>query len=67
MNKNSKNIVVGVVVIIVIAVIIWLVGREKTSVTPAGNQNQPVETGTPSVPVSETTKVSGSLSKYQNA
>lgn len=66
MNK-SRNIVIGVVVVVVIIVIIWMMAGKGSSTTqqPAGQTGD--TTGTPAVPVSETTKVNGSLSKYQNA
>ena len=68
MNKNSKNTVIVVVVIIVIVLIIWYAagsGSNPNNIQPpsgaaAGNQTAPVA-------VSETTKVSGSSSLYQNA
>jgi len=69
MNKNSRNIVIAIVVIIVIALVIWF-GRGSGSSSPAATQNpldQVQGTSTTPLPVSETTKVSGSLSQYQNA
>lgn len=67
MNKNSKNIIAAVVIIIVIALIVWFVGQNKAPSVSAPGSDQANNAGTPQIPVSETTKVSGSLSKYQNA
>jgi len=67
MNNKAKNIIIWVIVVIVVALAIWLVSRGETPVnTPTvnGPTNTPE---TVQIPVSETTKVSGSLSKYQNA
>lgn len=65
MNKNSKNILIAVVVIIVIILIVWMSGRKGDVQAPA--EEQGTSTSTPAVPVSETVKVSGSVSKYQNS
>lgn len=71
MSKSAKNAVIGIVIIVVIALIAWR-GFRGTGDQSASNvaQNPLAEvTGTSTVPlpVSETTKVSGSLSKYENA
>jgi len=68
--KNTKNIVIGVVIIIIVLVLIWLGmrGGQPSTNNPAQNPLGEVNgTSTTPLPVSETTKVSGSLSKYQNA
>jgi hypothetical protein len=71
MNKGSRNIVIGIIVIVVIAVIIWLVGKGGSSSGVSNTTPNPLDavtgTTTAPLPVSETTKVSGSLSKYENA
>lgn len=69
MNKGSRNIVIAVIVIIVIALVIWLVGKggDSSGVTTPNPLDQVNGTTTAPLPVSETTKVSGSLSKYENA
>jgi len=71
MNKGARNIVIAVIVIIVIAVVIWLVGKGGSSTEVSNVPQNPlgVVTGTTTapLPVSETTKVSGSTSKYENA
>jgi len=68
MNKNSKNIVIAVVVIIVIALVIWYVAGNSGS-NPSAQTPQGVADNGASAPVavSETTKVSGSSSLYQNS
>ncbi len=69
MNKNTRNAIIGIIiVVIVIAGIVWLGGRSPEA--PSGVLNpldQVTGSTTAPLPVSETTKVSGSLSKYQNA
>ncbi|MDB5238758.1 MAG: hypothetical protein JWO00_93 [Candidatus Parcubacteria bacterium] len=69
MNKNLRNGVIGVIaLIIVVGGIVWYSGKAPEA--PAGVLNpldQVHGTTTAALPVSETTKVSGSLSKYQNA
>ena len=69
MNKNTKNAIIGVVVIIVIALIAWFSTRGSQPASPSSDAvaGQTPDTTTPPVPVSETVKVSGSTSKYQNA
>jgi hypothetical protein len=70
MNKNIRNILVGVIVIAVVIVgIVWYGGRspESPSVAVLNPLAQVTGSTTAALPVSETTKVSGSLSKYQNA
>ncbi len=68
MNKSSRNIVITIVVIIVVILVIWLATKGSSAPATTDNntpaQNEP---STPQVPVSQTTKVSGSLSKYENA
>ncbi len=67
MNKNTKNIVIAVVVIVVIGFAVWFIGRNTAPSMPASDSDQAGNVAVPQVPVSETTKVSGSLSKYQNS
>jgi hypothetical protein len=71
MNKGARNIVIAVIVIIVIAVVIWLVGKGGSSTEVTNTPQNPLDvvtgTTTAPLPVSETTKVSGSTSKYENA
>jgi len=67
MNKSSKNSVIAIVVVIVIILVIWMVSRSGS-----GSGSQSALGAAPSNPsvsadVSETTKVSGSSSLYQNA
>ena len=67
MNKSSKNSVIAIVVVIVIILVIWMVSRSGS-----GSGSQSALGAAPSNPsvsadVSETTKVSGSSSQYQNA
>jgi len=67
MNKNTKNILIGVIIVAVV-VAIWMSSRTGTNNNPGtGNTGVTDNGGTASVPVSETVKVSGTLSKYQNA
>ena len=68
--KSSKNLIIGIVVIVII-VIIGFVLRSGHTPSPASSDivsapNQEAQGSIP-VAVSETTKVSGSLSEYQNA
>lgn len=65
MNKTSRNIIVAVIVIIIVILIIWMGG--KGSGAPASSPEQGTSTEAPAVPVSQTTKVSSSLSKYENS
>ncbi|MBU6426895.1 hypothetical protein KGQ27_01505 [Patescibacteria group bacterium] len=63
-GKKSTAIIVAVIAVVVIVAIIWAGG--------SSNQNTPAEfdstaNGTSSAPVSETVKVSNTLSEYQNA
>ncbi len=67
MNKNSKNTFIAVIVIVAIILVIWYAagsGKGSNTQPPLG-----VATGDQTAPVavSETTKVSGSSSLYQNA
>jgi hypothetical protein len=73
MNKNSRNVVIAIVVIVVIIVIgaiVWSGKGSSGQSAPIGVQN-PLGTAagnsTTPLPASETTKVSSSLSQYQNA
>ena len=61
-NKKAKTLAIVVIAIIVIVAIVW-------SGKKGGDSNPPFEANGSSTPVavSETTKVSGSLSEYQNA
>jgi hypothetical protein len=71
MNRNPKNIIIVVAVIVVIAVVAAIVWYGGGSATPSAAPQNPLDqvTGasTTPLPVSETTKVSGSSSQYQNA
>ena len=70
MNKNSRNLIVGIVIVIVIILIIWFVGRNQSSSVSSEVPGQTSGTSTPAtpaIPVSETTKVSSSLSKFENS
>jgi hypothetical protein len=70
MNKKTKNITFAVAAIIVIVAIIWFSSRSSSSVQTPGVQNplgQVTGSSTTPLQVSETTKVSGSSSQYQNA
>ncbi len=70
--KSSKNIIIGVVVVIVLIVIGFVLRGGSGNSAPSSDMNNVsaptsvAEPGTP-VAVSETTKVSNSLSEYQNA
>lgn len=70
MSKSSKNAVIGIVIVVVIALIAWLgfrgSGDQSASNVPQNPLGEVTGTSTTPLPVSETTK-SGSLSKYQNA
>jgi len=68
MSKNSKNIVILVVVIVIVVAIIWFGGH--SSAPSSGVQNplgQAAGNSAAPLPVSETTKVSGQASLYENA
>ncbi len=70
MNKNSRNIIIGVIVIIIVVAGIVLLGRNNAPQSSTGQVADPlgqVTNSTAALPASETTKVSGSLSKYNNA
>lgn len=71
MKNNSKNVIVTVVVVILAVVgIIWYGNRDSAAPTSGEVQDPLAEVkggSTAVIPVSETTKVTGSLSKYQNA
>src|SRR5690348_2660542 len=69
MNKTSKNVLVAVVVIAVIGLAVWLMNKGGSSSDTAAMPQSPLDVaqGTAPVAVSETTKVSGNLSKYENA
>jgi len=58
--RNSRRIGILVAIIVVVAGVIWFGGKPKSSSTRDRNA-----TSTP--PVSETTKISSTLSAYQNA
>ena len=71
MNKNPRNIAIGVIaLIIVIGAIVWF-GGSKPSTTGSGAVLNPLDhvtgSSTAALPSTDTTKVSSSLSKYQNA
>lgn len=63
-GKKSTAVIVAVLAIIIIAGILW--AGKSPSDNGATNENMASST-TASVPVSETTKVSNTLSEYQNA
>lgn len=69
--KSTKNIVIGIVIIIILVIIgIAMHGRQTPSTsTDMSDVSSPTSVAQPGTPVavSETTKVSGSLSAYQNA
>ncbi len=60
-SKRTASAIVIVIAVIVIGLIVWL-GRTPSNVTPSFVAN-----GTAPVAVSETTRVSSSLSEYENA
>ena len=69
--KLSRNIVIGIIVVIVIVVIgiVMRSSQNSSSVSIENGVTAPTSVAQPgtAVAVSETTKVSGSLSQYQNA
>ncbi len=70
MNKNIRNVIIGVIVlIIVVGGIVWFGNRAPSEPTTAvlNPLDQVKGNSTAPLPVSDTTKVSSSLSKYQNA
>ncbi len=70
MNKNLRNIVLGIIaLIIVVAGIVWYGGRtpDAPSMGVLNPLDQVKGNSTAALPVSETTKISSSVSKYQNA
>jgi len=67
MNKNTKIITAVVVVIVVVGIIIWFGNRSAAPVQQPAVLGEATGSTTQSVSVSETTKVSGSSSQYQNA
>ena len=69
---NLRNSLIGLVVIIVVIVaIVWGGGRNDKEAPPTDQILNPLDqvvgSSTAPLPVSETVKVSGTLSKYQNA
>ncbi|MFA6459093.1 MAG: hypothetical protein WCV79_01685 [Candidatus Paceibacterota bacterium] len=60
-SKGSTSLIVIVIALVVIGLIVWF-GRTPSNVTPSFEAE-----GDAPVAVSETTKVSGSVSEYQNA
>lgn len=70
MSKNAKNLLIAAAVIVVL-VIVWIsiAGHGSSAPTPLVQNPLAQANGssTAPLPVSETTKVSGSLSQYQNA
>jgi hypothetical protein len=76
MNSSKKLTVAGIVVVVILVVIciIWLSARHSSTASPAvsflssgASAPTSMASGTIPVAVSETTKVSGSLSSYENA
>jgi len=68
--KSTKNIIIGVVVVVVIIIIGFVLRSSKTPAPVSDDGvSAPTSVAQPgtAVAVSETTKVSGSLSEYQNA
>jgi hypothetical protein len=70
-KKSTQNIIIGVVVVVII-IIIGIVLRSKQTPSSTGDMSgvsSPTSVAQPGTPVavSETTKVSSSLSEYQNA
>jgi len=73
MNKNSRNVIIAIIAVVVIVVIFMIVrsgGPSNNQSAGPGVQN-PLGTASGDsaavLPVSETTKVSGAFSQYQNA
>jgi hypothetical protein len=71
MNKGSRNAVIAIIVVVVIGVVIWLIARGGSTASNSTATQDPLgmansQNAAP-LPVSDTTKVSGSLSKYENA
>ncbi|MDD5165604.1 MAG: hypothetical protein PHG25_03695 [Candidatus Pacebacteria bacterium] len=66
--KSIKNIVIGIVVVVIL-VAVGMALRSNSTQAPSGDSSAPTSEAKPgaSVAVSETTKVSASLSEYQNA
>jgi hypothetical protein len=68
--KSTKNIVIGIIVIVVLIVVGYIVrSKQSPSDTSGSDVTAPTSEAQPGTPVavSETTKVSGSFSEYQNA
>ncbi|MCL5782124.1 MAG: hypothetical protein M1459_02065 [Patescibacteria group bacterium] len=66
MNSGKKSTAIIVAVLAIIVVVVIVISGKGGNSTPAINtENSPTETTTP-VPVSETTKVSSTLSEYKN-
>ena len=69
MNKNTRYIVLAIIVVVVIGLITWYGGRSTTPVATSGVQSPLgiASSSTEPVAVSATTKSSGSSLLYQNA
>ncbi|MDE1975214.1 MAG: hypothetical protein KGI49_01750 [Patescibacteria group bacterium] len=67
MSKNSKIISAVVFVLIIIGLIVWFGNKSSGPATPVAPLGEATGSSTQSVAVSETTKVSGSTSQYENA
>ena len=65
-NKKSNGIIIAVIAVVIIVVIVWFGRSSNVTPTPVVSPYGDNSTTTP-VLVSETTKVSNSLSEYQNA
>lgn len=65
MTKTSRNTLIGVIVVVLI-IVVWMMGKGNSNTNPGNETLNGEETTTP-LAASETVKVSGSLSKYQNA
>lgn len=63
-NKKSNGLVVTIVAVIIIVAIIWISKSSSSPVSPTYPENA---SGSVPVAVSETVKVSGNLSEYQNS
>ncbi|MDE2038181.1 MAG: hypothetical protein KGI69_03115 [Patescibacteria group bacterium] len=66
MNKNAKIVAIVIAAVLVIGAIIWFGNGASKAPAPAA-LGEATGSTTQSVAVSETTKVSGSSSQYQNA
>jgi len=65
-NKKSNGVIIAVVAAIIIVAIIWI-GRSSYGPSKSPDYSTPDSSNTAPVAVSETTKISGNLSEYQNS